>query len=330
MIYRRPTSTLSNSFGQPRRSSTFDLAHSTPRSQDADPSSHNDVASTVLQGSDTKQDQIDNQGHGKPHFALDSWMSKIDKLTPKQQALFLQNRHAEGFQDYVSKLQDIIQKRVDNSKLFELTHKIKPFYDLVNLVTPIVSEVSQSCPVPPSAILGGITCILSLGVRMDEYQDRIIQTLVSMASELSIIEKYRAESLFTNDPNVQTIHIDIAADILDFCIAVAKMFFDDDGKEKKSLLVFLKAQWKSFDAVLGNIKAEFHRHIIELDKLIILANSRRLRAIERGVEAVGEKMQFDKHETSQMVAEMKDADYRQALGTFYCNLLSYHRLRSGG
>ena len=179
-----------------------------------------------------------------------SWQSKMDKLTPKQQELFLQNSRLEGFQNFASKLQQIIQKRLDNSKLFEFTRKLKPFYDLVNLVTPVVSAASQSCPVPPSAILGGITCILSLGVRLDDYQARIIETLASMAGELSILDKYRRENIFANDTDIQASHIDIVADVLDFCITAAKIFFDDDGKEKEGL-----------DSTLEDAVKEFRRHL---------------------------------------------------------------------
>ncbi|UKZ76278.1 hypothetical protein TrVFT333_003978 [Trichoderma virens FT-333] len=308
-MYRRPTFRHdTGSFGRPRRSSTINSAYSS-HGQDVDPF-YGDIESIPQKSNETEQDQTQNQAQKKTLIILASWQSKMDKLTPKQQELFLQNSQLEGFQTFASKLQHIIQKRVDNSKLFEFTRKIKPFYDLVNLVTPVVSAASQSCPVPPSAILGGITCILSLGARLDDYQARIIETLASMAGELSILDKYHTENLFANDPDIQASHIDIVTDVLDFCTTAAKIFFDDDGKERKGLSLLLKAQLKNFDATFRDIKAEFQRHVIELEKLITLANSRRLRLIQRGIAAVDASNQIERR---QMVAEVKSIDNRRAL-----------------
>ncbi|KAL7951461.1 putative Pfs NACHT and ankyrin domain-containing protein [Trichoderma barbatum] len=306
-MHRRPTFARNTSFGQPRRSSTINSTYSS-RGQDDCPF-YGDAESTTWQAEGTEQDHIEFQAQEKTLIGLASWRSKISKLTPKQQALFLQDSQLESFQNYASKLQQAIQKRMDDSKFFEFTRKIKPFYDLVKLVTPIVSEASQAFPIPPGAILGGITCILSLGVRLDDYQAKIMETLASMAGELSILDKYRAESLFANDPDIQASQIEIAADILDFCITAAKIFFDDNGKEKKGLIVFLKAQLKDFDDTFHDIMAGFQRHVIELDKLITLANSRRLRLIHRSVAAADESNHIERR---RMMAEMKNADHRRA------------------
>ncbi|KAK5992637.1 Ankyrin repeat-like protein [Cladobotryum mycophilum] len=312
---RRRAFTRNVNFSPSERRLTFESAPSRSYDQDMsaqDPAGGN-TTSTSVQDKEGTDSLPSNQSREKLRFVLTSWESQMEELTPKQRALFSQDPQPRDFQDYVSRLQSSIQKRVDNSKLFSLAHKTKPFYDLVNLITPIVSAASQSCPVPPSAILGGITCILSLGVRVYDYQSKVVETLTSMAGELGILEKYRTESLFAGDADIQASQVGVAVDVLNFCVAATNMFFDEDGKEKNGLLLSLKAQWKDFDAKFGDIKSRFQQHVAELEKLRALANSRRLRHIQQGVSAVGDSLQFEQKERRQMIAEMRNANGQRVL-----------------
>lgn len=68
--------------------------------------------------------------------------------------------------------------------------------------------------------------------------------LTPTASELSILDKFTAEATFAGDPDVQASHINVATDILKFCVAAAKLFFNHKGKERSGLGLALKAQWK--------------------------------------------------------------------------------------
>lgn len=143
-----------------------------------------------------------------------------------------------------------------------------------------------------------------------------------MAVELSILDKYKGESLFANDPDVQASQIDIATDILKFCVAAAEIFFNDQGNERNSLLFAVRAQWRDFVAKFGDIKKDFQRHLAELEKWRSLANARWLRLVQKGVVGVGRSVDRFHRELKEVAEQKMESDNRIAIGKFHSDLPS--------
>ncbi|KAF6805113.1 hypothetical protein CMUS01_14696 [Colletotrichum musicola] len=247
--------------------------------------------------------------------ALASWNSEVDQLTHDQLNLFLRSSESEDFQDYTRTLQHAIKNRTDNGKIFGFVKKVRPIYDLVKNFGPVAGAGSELSPVPFSAILGGITSILSISVRVDDYQAKIVDMLVTMASELRVLDIYKRASLFEDDPEVQASQIEVTTDILKFCVAAAKIFFNDRGKERSSVLFVLKAQWKDFDAKFGDIKIQFQRHLSELEKWRELGSRQQIRSIGRDVTDFRGAFERDRIERKHAASSRKEAQMKQEIGT---------------
>jgi len=247
--------------------------------------------------------------------AVSAWESELSTLTPQQRALFPDNVQTGSFVDYVKSLQEAIETKTDSGFVFRIARNIKPIYDLVNRISPVASAAGQFTPAPLafSAILGGITTIIATGVRVDDYREKLVEMLTSMASELRILDKYAAESIFADDLDVQASHINVATDILKFCVAAVKLFYNDQGKERSGLRLALKAQWKDFDTQFGNIKKTFKHHLAELEKWRVLANSRRLRSLQANMEAAGQSLNRNHAELKEIAEQLLDNDTQLAM-----------------
>jgi len=195
-----------------------------------------------------------------------SWQAQLQRLAEDQVSLLRENAKQQDPEGDESDFHEIIQARISSSKTVALSAKIKPFSDFAKAVAPITSTIPQFTPAPFSIVLGGITGILSISARLDEYQSKLVNMLSALATELKIIHKYKAEGIFNDDSNVQASQIDVMTDILCFCIEAAKVFYDDKGKERSTLLLALKTQRKDFDSKFGEIKTNVHRHVEELSK----------------------------------------------------------------
>ncbi|WYZ41988.1 hypothetical protein EsH8_V_000883 [Colletotrichum jinshuiense] len=104
----------------------------------------------------------------------------------------LKNAEAD-LEDYTETLQNAIGKREDSSKILWFAKKVKPVYDFVSNFVPVASAVSEFSPVPFSAVLGGITCILSISVKVDDYQAKMVESLDQMMFQLELLKDYKKE-----------------------------------------------------------------------------------------------------------------------------------------
>ncbi|KAK1751179.1 hypothetical protein QBC47DRAFT_308588, partial [Echria macrotheca] len=263
--------------------------------------------------------------HDRILSAISTWEAEIATLTPQQRKLFSRNAKTDSFADYVKSLQEAIETKTDSGYVFRIARNIKPIYDLVNRISPVASAAGQFTPAPLafSVILGGITSILSTAIRVDDYREKLVDMLTSMASELSILDKYTAESIFADDADVQASHISLATDILKFCVAAVKLFFNDQGKERSGLRLVLKAQWKDFDAQFGDIKKSFNRHLAETEKWRGLANSRRLRALQMNLEATGQSLSRNHGELKGIAEELLDNNTKLTIQETRRRILSW-------
>lgn len=258
--------------------------------------------------------------------ALSSWKSEVDQLTHDQLHLFQRSSETEDFHDYTRTLQHAIKNRTDNSKIFGFVKKVRPIYDLVKNFAPVAGAGSELSPVPFSAILGGITSILSISARVDDYQAKIVDMLASMASELRVLDKYKKASLFEDDPEVQASQIEVTTDILKFCVTAAKIFFNGRGKERSGLLIVLKAQWKDFEAKFGDIKTQFQQHLSELEKWRSLGSRQQIRSIGRDVDDFRGAFEQDRSERKQAANNRREAEMKQAIGMTRKRYSSWNRL----
>lgn len=222
--------------------------------------------------------------------AINFWLSEAGKLEPERRALFLGVSNAVSYEDYVTDLAKAIKDTANVSKLSRFSRKMKPIYQLSNSIAPIVTSASQFTPMPASLVLGGITCILSLSTRVDDFQSKLLETLEWMADEVDLINDYRRESIFDGDVAVEACEINLAADILKFCVEVTKLFYDGRGRQKSSLVFALKGLCKDFEVRLGDIKTDFKLHLTSLEKRRSLVNARKLRSVHVELSGIGKML----------------------------------------
>ncbi|KAL2880645.1 hypothetical protein SGCOL_004019 [Colletotrichum sp. CLE4] len=142
--------------------------------------------------------------------AIKYWLSEAAKLEPKQRILFLQGAEADSYEDYVSGLARAVQNTANSSKVSRLSKKMKPVYMLVKSIAPLIASTDQVSPFPTSLVLGGITCVLSASSRVDDYQSKLFETMELMVDEIDLINRYREEGLFGDDPRIKACEIRLA------------------------------------------------------------------------------------------------------------------------
>ncbi|EQB56641.1 hypothetical protein CGLO_03338 [Colletotrichum gloeosporioides Cg-14] len=229
--------------------------------------------------------------------ALMLWNSEISKLTESQLDVFLRSYSSnDSLQDYMERLHDAISKREESSKILWFAKKVRPAYEFVKNFTPVASAASEISPVPFSAILGGITCILSVGVKVDEYQSKMVETLDRMMFQLDLLKDYKSEDLLEHNTKVEASQVTVTTDILKFCVAAAKALFNKNGKPHNALLHLLHLQLKDFNTTFGSIEAEFSRHLQELQDRRRLHDSRQLRRVYRIVNKMENDSEGDRVE----------------------------------
>ncbi|TDZ35099.1 Ankyrin-3 [Colletotrichum spinosum] len=197
--------------------------------------------------------------------ALNFWASEARKLPEDQRAFFFDGHQAGSYSDYVEVLKDAVQQKADRSLVMRFSKKMLPVYHLANSIAPIASSASQLNPMPASLVLGGVTCILSISVSFDQYQSKIIETLEYMVDAVDNVNLYRDKKMFDSDAGVKTCETRLATDILEFCVTVANMFYNKQGKSKNSIRTALKMQGNPFEADLSQIKTKFEAHLQALE-----------------------------------------------------------------
>ncbi|KAF6827031.1 hypothetical protein CPLU01_09295, partial [Colletotrichum plurivorum] len=310
-LSRRSTAYSDADFKDLSRRSTFDAYH---RQADSDYR-----ASRAAE----RDPYMSDAGESRKLAALASWNSEVKDLKHGQLNLFLRSSESENFQDYTRTLQQAIKNRTDNGKIFGFVKKVRPIYDLVKNFGPVAGAGSELSPVPFSAILGGITSILSISARVEDYHDKLVRMLASMASELRVLDKYKKASLLEDDPEVQASQIEVTTDILKFCVAAAEIFFDNHGKEKSSLRIVLEAQLKDFDAKFGDIRAHFQQHLSELEKWRDLGSRQQIRSIGRDVTDLRGAFDWDRIERKHAASSRKEAQIKQKIGSKTTTLMEH-------
>lgn len=268
--------------------------------------------------------QTDLQG------AINFWISEAGKLEPERRALFLRVSNATSYEGFVTDLAKTIKDTSNLSKVSRLSRKMKPIYQLSNSIAPIVTSASQFTPMPASLVLGGITCILSLSTRVDDFQSKLLETLEWMADEVDLINDYRHERIFDGDVAVEACEINLAADILKFCIEVTKLFYDDSGRQKSSLVFALKGLCKDFEVRFGDIKTDFKLHLTSLEKRRNLVNARKLRSVHVGLYDIGKMLKREHEDRGRVDRAESRVGWHQGREThlFVNEFMTDHTLRN--
>ncbi|OHF02266.1 hypothetical protein CORC01_02546 [Colletotrichum orchidophilum] len=236
--------------------------------------------------------------------AVKYWLSEAEKLQPEQRILFLRGAEANSYEDYVSGLTRAVQSTTNSSKVSRLSKKMKPVYVLVKSIAPLIASTDQVSPFPTSLVLGGITCILSASNRVDDYQSKLIETMEQMAEEIELINEYRQDGVFDDDPGIKSCELELATDILQFCVKVTHIFYDESGKERNSLYVAMKAQLKDFDAKFGDTRTHFDLHVRALEKRRDLVNTRWAKATNIGVKEISKFIDRNSQDKTEAVEEL--------------------------
>ncbi|TEA19397.1 Vegetative incompatibility protein HET-E-1 [Colletotrichum sidae] len=252
----------------------------------------------------------DDDSNGGPRDAKEAkafWVSEVGKLSPEHRAHFLRCAPRGTYEEYVTMLTQSVGDTVNASKVAKLSRKMKPVFQLSNLIAPILSSATQANPMPASIILGGITCILSLTTRLDDFQTKVIETLESMCDQIQLVNDRQPESPTDNDAHVLACGVEVATDVFNFCTKVAKLFYDENGKEKSSFVLVLRTFGKDFDARFGDVKSSFQRHMNMWEKRRWLANQRVMESMNDEIHGIGELLRHDVYKREGLVSDQHQA-----------------------
>lgn len=245
--------------------------------------------------------------------AITFFLNEAKELEPDQRDLFLRRGQPTNFEAYIQQLKDAIQETVWSSKAFKISKKMKPIYQLASSVAPIVNSASQVSPMPASLVLGGITSILSMSTRIDDFQTRLIDMLEWMGDEVDLINKYREDKILDDDSAVTECEINLAADILRFCIETAKLFYDDHAKSKNGAKFALRTQFKDFEARFGDATNDFKLHLSALEKRRTLFDARKLKSVHEGVNDISKLLEHGYGQKRGGATENVDGFLRQGM-----------------
>ncbi|KAF6839673.1 hypothetical protein CMUS01_04180 [Colletotrichum musicola] len=167
---------------------------------------------------------------------------------------------------------------------------MKPIYQLSSSIAPILSSASQASPVPAVLVPGGITCVLSLTIRVEDFETKVIETLEWMCDEMDLMKEYKHGNRLRADPAVKAYEVKLATDILRFCVRVDKLYYRGGVKTRGSIRFVFKTIYKSFEDRFGDVKTDFQRHLSALEKRRELVNHRILKEMDTKVSDMGNQL----------------------------------------
>lgn len=236
---------------------------------------------------DRKEDSHDR---ADTQTAIDSWLSAAEELDPGRRSAFLEGADISSFEDYALNLTRAVENTSNVSKVSRLSQRMKPIYQLSNSIAPILSSASQASPMPAALVLGGITCVLSLTVRLEDFETKVIETLEWMCDEMDLLKEYKHGSRLDDDPAVKAYEVKLATDILRFCVGVDKLYYRGGRKTRGSIRFMFKTIYKNFEDRFGDVKNDFQRHRSALEKRRELVNRRILEDMNTKVSDMGNQL----------------------------------------
>ncbi|KAI8218045.1 hypothetical protein K4K54_010852 [Colletotrichum sp. SAR 10_86] len=154
-----------------------------------------------------------------------------------------------------------------------------------------------------------------MSTRIDDFQTRLIDMLEWMGDEVDLINKYREDKILDDDSAVTECEINLAADILRFCIETAKLFYDDHAKSKNGAKFALRTQFKDFEARFGDATNDFKLHLSALEKRRTLFDARKLKSVHEGVNDISKLLEHGYGQKRGGATENVDGFLRQGSTT---------------
>ncbi|KAH9225245.1 hypothetical protein K456DRAFT_1879109 [Colletotrichum gloeosporioides 23] len=274
-----------------------------------------DNAATEVEG-DRESTAENSKAEEECIAALVKWKSDVDR----------QDNMPDMVGDYIKALKDAMSNREHKSKTLKFAQHTRPIYDFASNFTPVAGAASEFSPVPFSPILGGAMCILSIVVKVDDYQTKMVDLLDEMITQLDLLEDYKKESLFEYDEKVEALQLQVTTHILEFCAEAAAALFNEEGKMKGTWRHVLKVQVKGFDQTFSSFQAQFLRDLKTLRdqrqfqerrntrlKFQVLENDGK----ERKIAEIGERK----------VKEQKEAEERRKIVSGWLPFVSFTEIQ---
>ena len=216
--------------------------------------------------------------------------------------MFLQYKAAD-LKQYVTAIEKSVQDHGKNSRALKVAHLLKPLFETMNMYAPIAQTMVQADPTSSALILGGITCIMSISRRFEDYQEKMARMLSEMLGKLDILLKY-GENIYKNNTEVQKALMEVYGDVLDFCIQASRLFLDDKGKERSSFTTFVASLGKSFESKFSDVRYKFDIHLKAFEDITNYVDRERQEADRRRMDAdravASQFMQYQIYESNQI------------------------------
>ncbi len=142
----------------------------------------------------------------------------------------------------------------------------------------------QADPTSSALILGGITCIMSISKRFEDYQEKMARMLSEMLGKLDILLKY-GENIYKDNILGQKALMEVYGDILDFCVQASRLFLDDRGKERSSFKTFATSLGKSFESKFSDVRYKFDIHLKAFEDIAMYVDREKQEADRRRINA---------------------------------------------
>lgn len=208
---------------------------------------------------------------------LKTWNEEVHSLTTsdEREEFFLKVKDITSFTGYVQAVEKTIKDSNKSSRLLRVAKWIRPIFRTMNMIAPLVRDFAPIDPRISGIVLGAISNALAVSTKFVDYQKSLVGQIAKMAFKLDLITQY-GDSIFPKDLDLNRSMIKLYAVILKFCIDASRLFIDDLGKKKVSVLRLGKSTWESFESKFGYIDKEFDSRLEDLKLAIGLCRDRRL------------------------------------------------------
>lgn len=126
----------------------------------------------------------------------------------------------------------------------------------MKMIAPLVKDYSLIDQRIYGLVLGAISDVLAVSTKFVRYQESLEIQIAKLASKLYLITQY-GDSIFPKDLTLHKAMIKVYAVILKFCTEASRLFVNELGKKKASVMGLGKSAWESFEPKFGDIDTEF-------------------------------------------------------------------------
>ncbi|KAH8901575.1 ankyrin [Thozetella sp. PMI_491] len=215
-------------------------------------------------------------------LAVAAWRSEIEAIaTAEEQAVFFEEvKNVRSLVDWVQQLEIVVKHEGQQSKSLKVVRWIKPVFQTMNLIAPVIVDNSPLDPRITGVFLGSIAHVLAISKKADDFQKGVELTLENMVTKLDFLNDY-GENIFPRDFKLRRSLIALYSVILKFTVAVSRFFVNDKGKKKLAIKRIAYPAWQDFQQSYGDVQAEFDQRLADFT---LAVNACRDREINRLVQ----------------------------------------------